>query len=154
MTLLQSYTFFLRLLRLTKAISITIGCFWNKKLVVNEIMSRFAKTSVNKNRQVMISITLNNLWKFIQSMSLSASNELWLAEKLHESAIKKQQATQNKEYNVVEDTPKMVSEPLFGPASEEEATRRVEEAEKEYVQNQTAMTLEDFAEELKAEQLW
>lgn len=41
----------------------------------------------------MISITLNNLWKFIQSMSLSASNELWLAEKLHESAIKKQQAT-------------------------------------------------------------
>ncbi len=154
MTLLQSYTFFLRLLRLTKAISITIGCFWNKKLVVNEIMSRFAKTSVNYNRQVMISITLNNLWKFIQSMSLSASNELWLAEKLHESAIKKQQATQNKEYNVVEDTPKMVSEPLFGPASEEEATRRVEEAEKEYVQNQTAMTLEDFAEELKAEQLW
>ena len=102
----------------------------------------------------MISITLNNLWKFIQSMSLSASNELRLAEKLHESAIKKQQATQNKEYNVVEDTPKMVSEPLFGPASEEEATRRVEEAEKEYVQNQTAMTLEDFAEELKAEQLW
>ena len=102
----------------------------------------------------MISITLNNLWKFIQSMSLSASNELWLAEKLHESAIKKQQATQNKEYNVVEDTPKMVSEPLFGPASEEEATRRVEEAEKEYVQNQTAMTLEDFAEDLTAEQLW
>ena len=55
---------------------------------------------------------------------------------------------------MVEDTPKMVSEPLFGPASEEEATRRVEEAEKEYVQNQTAMTLEDFAKELKAEQLW
>ena len=56
--------------------------------------------------------------------------------------------------NAVEDTPKMVSEPLFGPASEEEATSRVEEAEKEYAQNQTAMTLEDFAEELKAEQLW
>ena len=47
----------------------------------------------------------------------------------------------------------MVSEPLFGPASEEDAIRRVEETEKEYTQNQTAMTLEDFAEKLKAEQL-
>lgn len=47
----------------------------------------------------MASITLNNLWNFIQSMSLSANNELWLAEKLHESALKKQQA--NKAYNMV-----------------------------------------------------
>lgn len=31
----------------------------------------------------MATVTLNNLWNFIQSMSLSANNELWLAEKLH-----------------------------------------------------------------------
>ncbi len=49
----------------------------------------------------MASITLNNLWNFIQSMSLSANNELWLAEKLHESAQKKQQA--NKAYNIAEE---------------------------------------------------
>ncbi len=36
----------------------------------------------------MASITLNNLWNFIESMSLSANNELWLAEKLHESSFK------------------------------------------------------------------
>lgn len=38
--------------------SITIGCFWNKKLVVNEIMSRFAKNISNIKQQDMASTTL------------------------------------------------------------------------------------------------
>ena len=82
----------------------------------------------------MASITLNNLWNFIQSMSLSANNELWLAEKLHESALKKQQA--NKAYNI------------------EEAISRVQDAEKEYSLNGRGTTLNEFTAELKDEQLW
>ena len=77
----------------------------------------------------MASITLNNLWNFIQSMSLSANNELWLAEKLHESALKKQQA--NKAYNIAE-----------------------EKTIKEYTLNGRGTTLNEFTAELKDEQLW
>ena len=44
----------------------------------------------------MATISLNSLWSFIQSMSLSANNEQWLADKLHESAISKKQAEKNK----------------------------------------------------------
>ncbi len=35
----------------------------------------------------MATISINSLWSFIQSMSLSANNEQWLADKLHESAL-------------------------------------------------------------------
>ena len=45
----------------------------------------------------MASITLNGLWNFIPSMSLNASNEQWLANKLHESAINKQIAEKKHE---------------------------------------------------------
>ena len=101
----------------------------------------------------MASITLNNLWNFIQSMSLSANNELWLAEKLHESALKKQQ--KNKAYNSVEEEETtIVSEPLFGPTSIEEAISRVQNAEKEYTLNGRGTTLQEFTTELKDEQLW
>lgn len=37
----------------------------------------------------MATLTVNNLWAFLQSLSLTASNEQWLAEKLYESAAKK-----------------------------------------------------------------
>ena len=40
----------------------------------------------------MATISINSLWRFIQSMSLSANNEQWLADKLHESALTKQKA--------------------------------------------------------------
>lgn len=40
----------------------------------------------------MATISINSLWNFIQSMSLSANNEQWLADKLHESALTKQKA--------------------------------------------------------------
>ena len=100
----------------------------------------------------MASITLNNLWNFIQSMSLSANNELWLAEKLHESALKKQQA--NKAYNIAEEKTIIVSEPLFGPTSIEEAISRVQDPEKEYTLNGRGTTLNEFTAELKDEQLW
>lgn len=102
----------------------------------------------------MATITLKNLWNFIQSMSLSANNELWLAEKLHESAIKKQQVAQNKKYNAAEETPTIASEPIFGPKSIEEAISRVENAENDYAQNGKGTSFEDFTSELKAEQLW
>lgn len=40
----------------------------------------------------MATISINSLWSFIQSMALSANNEQWLADKLHESALTKQKA--------------------------------------------------------------
>lgn len=43
----------------------------------------------------MATISVNSLWNFIQSMSLSANNEQWLAERLHESAVIKQKAEKN-----------------------------------------------------------
>ncbi len=43
----------------------------------------------------MATISINSLWSFIQSMSLSANNEQWLADKLHESALTKQKAEKN-----------------------------------------------------------
>ncbi len=43
----------------------------------------------------MATISVNSLWNFIQSMSLSANNEQWLAEKLHESAVTKEKAEKN-----------------------------------------------------------
>lgn len=48
-----------------------------------------------------------------------------------------------------ENTQTSVSEPLFGPASIDEAIKRVGNAEK-----QTVTTLEDFVAELKNELLW
>lgn len=56
-------------------------------------MSNFA--SVNKQWQyIMNAISLNNLWNYLQGLSLTASNQRWLASRLMkaaESAEKKQQ---------------------------------------------------------------
>lgn len=51
--------------------------------------------------------------------------------------------------NSVEETTTIVSEPLFGPASIEEAVSRVQDAEKEYALNGRGTTLKDFMAELK-----
>lgn len=45
----------------------------------------------------MAAVSLNSLWTFIQSLSLNASNEQWLADKLHESAMTKQKAEKSHE---------------------------------------------------------
>lgn len=45
----------------------------------------------------MAAVSLNSLWTFIQSLSLNASNEQWLADKLHESAMVKQKAEKSRE---------------------------------------------------------
>lgn len=37
----------------------------------------------------MTTLSINKLWAFLQSLSLTASNEQWLAEKLKESAAAK-----------------------------------------------------------------
>lgn len=37
----------------------------------------------------MATLSINNLWAFLQSLSLTASNEQWLAERLYESAATK-----------------------------------------------------------------
>lgn len=45
----------------------------------------------------MAAVSLNSLWTFIQSLSLNASNEQWLADKLHKSAMTKQKAEKSHE---------------------------------------------------------
>lgn len=42
----------------------------------------------------MATVSVNSIWSFLQSMSLSASNEYWLADKLLQSASAKK-ASQN-----------------------------------------------------------
>lgn len=37
-------------------------------------------------KEYMTSLSINKLWSFLQSLSLTASNERWLAERLLESA--------------------------------------------------------------------
>lgn len=37
----------------------------------------------------MTSVALNNLWNYIQGLSLSARNEAWLAQRLQESSLAK-----------------------------------------------------------------
>ena len=54
----------------------------------------------------------------------------------------------------VEEETTIVSEPLFGPTSIEEAISRVQDAEKEYTLNGRGTTLQEFTAELKDEQLW
>lgn len=45
----------------------------------------------------MTTLALNKLWGFLQSLSLTASNERWLAERLLESAKAKTTATTKEE---------------------------------------------------------
>ena len=90
--------------------------------------------------------------RFGWTINNTTSNKSVFEEELHESALKKQQAS--KGYNSVEETTTIVSEPLFGPASIEEAVSRVQDAEKEYALNGRGTTLKDFMAELKDEQLW
>ncbi len=49
----------------------------------------------------MATVSLNSLWNFIQSMSLSASNEQWLADRLHESATTKENIEKNKKLDTL-----------------------------------------------------
>lgn len=48
----------------------------------------------------MTTLAINKLWGFLQSLSLTASNERWLAERLLESAKAKTMATTKEEKKV------------------------------------------------------
>lgn len=49
----------------------------------------------------MTSLSINKLWSFLQSLSLTASNERWLAERLLESANAKTVTTVMKQENAL-----------------------------------------------------
>ena len=52
-------------------------------------MRRFLTTFANRNKQKQLNmnaISLNNLWSYIQGLSLTASNQRWLASHLMEAA--------------------------------------------------------------------
>lgn len=44
--------------------------------------------SQNIKRKAMNAISMNNLWNYLQGLSLSASNQRWLAERLLENSTK------------------------------------------------------------------
>lgn len=44
----------------------------------------------------MATVSVNSIWSFLQSMSLSASNEHWLADKLLQSASAKEASRNDK----------------------------------------------------------
>lgn len=48
----------------------------------------------------MTTLAINKLWNFLQSLSLTASNERWLAERLLESANAKSATSVNKQDKV------------------------------------------------------
>lgn len=52
-------------------------------------MRRFLTTFANRNKQKQLNmnaISLNNLWSYLQGLSLTASNQRWLASHLMEAA--------------------------------------------------------------------
>ena len=52
-------------------------------------MRRFLTTFANRNKQKQLNmnaISLNNLWSYLQGLSLTASNQRWLANHLMEAA--------------------------------------------------------------------
>lgn len=51
----------------------------------------------------MTTLAINKLWSFLQSLSMTASNELWLAERLLESAKAKSVADKQEEQSHVWD---------------------------------------------------
>ncbi len=50
-----------------------------------EILCIFA---IEKQRKKMNALSMNNLWNYLQGLSLTASNQRWLAERLLESSEK------------------------------------------------------------------
>ena len=58
----------------------------------------------------MTTLAINKLWSFLQSLSMSASNERWLAERLLESANAKSVANKQKEQGHVWDSYKLSPE--------------------------------------------
>ena len=65
-------------------------------MAMRRILITFASTNMQK-LLIMNAISLNNLWTYLQGLSLTASNQRWLASHLMEaadSAEKKQQKTE------------------------------------------------------------
>lgn len=80
--------------------------------------------SQNQERKVfMATLSVNNIWGFLQSLSLSASNEQWLADKLHASAVAKEKNEKNMKAAALEQ--------IFGAWEDNADTERMVSAIKE-----------------------
>ncbi len=82
----------------------------------------------------MTTYALNNLWTYLNGLSLKRADREWLAGKLLEPTAKEQKTKQQQEY---------VKESLFRALDEMEAAKR---------EGRTLTTLDDFIKELKAEE--
>lgn len=68
----------------------------------------------------MPSLSINSLWTFLQSLSLTASNEKWLAERLYESAAAKSTAENIEKQKALES--------IFGSWDEDSDAKVMEQA--------------------------
>ena len=61
---------------------------------------RYICGSINeeRNSNMRVSASVENLWQYIQSLSLSANNRKWLAERLLEKAHKEKEEAEEAEY--------------------------------------------------------
>ena len=84
----------------------------------------------------MTSVAMNNLWSYIQGLSLSARNQKWLAERLQEASQKAASKAKKKETLI----------------SKEEYFRSLDEAEEQYRQGKckTFDNLDDMNAWLKS----
>ena len=63
-----------------------------------EILCIFA---IEKQRNKMNALSMNNLWNYLQGLSLTASNQRWLAERLLESSEKESPTEEEPMKNLV-----------------------------------------------------
>lgn len=82
----------------------------------------------------MTTVALNNLWSYLQGLSLSQKDRRWLANKLVESTEDDAKTAEQKEY---------VKETL---------TRALKEVEQAKREGRKLQTLDEFIQELRAEE--
>jgi hypothetical protein len=69
------------------------------------------QAETNKKKRIMTSVAMNNLWSYIQGLSLSARNQEWLAARLRE-------ASQMKRAKAKKDETLMTKEEFFAQVDE------------------------------------
>lgn len=94
----------------------------------------------------MNAISLNNLWTYLQGLSLSASNQRWLADRLMESS-----KSHTSDFSDAENIVNIADETT--PYSSEELNARIDEAEIE-IERGEGKTLDEMVNGFKKELAW
>ena len=96
----------------------------------------------------MNSVSLNNLWSYLQGLSLTASNQRWLAERLIESSNTQNESIGEFDADVFEDIDNEATAYSF-----EELNARIDEAEAE-IESGDGKSFEEMMCGFKKELAW